>query len=200
MSFDKSVTEYRAFVDTHGRLPTAEKTSSEVEKRLARWAAKQRNRSKNDKLTESQKATLEAIHGWRWDGQAEPAGIRKCGWGSGFNAQLEIQAAEGRRHISGPQRSTEEHAKQDYLRLKEAAERGEEEVFKVKGDLCDEAEDDRLQAFIRPIRERLGMSKDLPEGRAKREKWVLGELEVPGSEELLEALHSFERAKPRAQN
>ena len=70
-----------------------------------------------------------------------------------------------------------------------------DEVMKVRGELCDEAEDDELQDFIRPIRERLGMSKDFPEGRAKMEAWAMGELEVPGSEELLEALHIFERKK-----
>ena len=40
------------------------------------------------------------------------------------------------------------------------------------------------------------MSTDLPEGRAKMEAWAMGELEVPGSEELLGALHIFERKKP----
>ena len=91
---------------------------------------------------------------------------------------------------------TETQANPDYLRLKDVAKHGEEEVLKVRGELCDEAEDDELQDFIRPIRERLGMSKDLPEGRAKMEAWAMGELEGPGSEELLEALHMFERIRP----
>ena len=90
---------------------------------------------------------------------------------------------------------TETHAKGDYLRLKDVGKGGEKEVLKVRGELCDEAEDDELQDFIRPIRERLGMSKDLPEGRAKMEAWAMGELKVPGSEEPLQALHTFQRKK-----
>ena len=132
MSFDESVKKYRDFAQAHGRLPEGNQTASDNEKSLARWAAKQRFRSKTNKLTVTQTNVLEAIPGWRWSGQVEAAGIDKCGWGSGFHAQVEIPMESGRRKISGPQRSTEAQAKADYLRLKAVVQRGGEEVLKVK--------------------------------------------------------------------
>ena len=162
--------KYREFVQAQDRLPEGKQTASYEEKSLARWAAQQRFRSKTNKLSATQTNALEAIPGWRWTGQAEAAGVRKCGWGSGFSARIHNQTESGSRNIYGPQRATEAQAEGDYLRLKAVAKDGEEEVMKVKGDLCDEAEDDALQDFIRPIRERLGMSKDFPEGREKMER------------------------------
>ena len=77
-----------------------------------------------NKLTAQQIHVLESIAGWRWDAAPEIKGIKKCGRGSGWMAQIMV----AQHTIGGPQRSSAAQAKADYIRLKEAAPGGVDEV------------------------------------------------------------------------
>jgi len=70
--FPRRLADLKAFIERHGEYPTL-RGRGEGEKELGKWIHNRRQDHKRGKLLPERAAALEALRGWKWEGQFDKA-------------------------------------------------------------------------------------------------------------------------------